>query len=249
MKKHLFIALLFLSTASMAQLTVSGSIFDSTGESLIGATVVEQGTSNGTVSDYNGYYELTVESPDAILEISYTGYSTIVKSVEGSGRQNITLIEAAEVLDEVVVTGFAGVVGRARKRTESIQRIPESVTALNSEGIEKAGVNNITDFAQLVPNLKLSESQAVGVNFLIVRGIPQIRNADAPVAFVIDGVTIPDPSLLNQELFDLALIEAVKGPQGALYGKNAIGGAINVYSKEPTNTQRNNIKIGAGNLI
>ena len=66
------------------------------------------------------------------------------------------------------------------------------------------------------------------MNFLIVRGIPQIRNADAPVAFVVDGVTIPDPALLNQEVFDLALIEAVKGPQGALYGKNAILNSISI---------------------
>ena len=84
----------------------------------------------------------------------------------------------------------------------------------------------MASFANLVPNLKLSETQAVGVNSLVIRGIPQIRNTDAPVAFVFDGVTIADPSLLNQELFDIALIEVVKGPQGALYGKNAIGGAI-----------------------
>lgn len=228
------------------QSTVSGTIYDGNGESLIGATIVEKGTNNGTVSDFNGNFEITVDS-DAKLLVSYTGYADSELAVNGNRRINITLAESAEVLDEVVVTGFAGVVGRARKRVESIQQIPESVTALNGEGIEKNGVSNITDFAQLVPNLKLSESQAVGTNFLIVRGIPQIRNTDAPVAFVIDGVTIPDPSLLNQELFDLALIEAVKGPQGALYGKNAIGGAINIYSKEPTNTQRNNVKLGIGN--
>ena len=105
----------------------------------------------------------------------------------------------------------------------------------------------MSNFAKLVPNLKLNSSQSAGINFLTVRGIPQIRNADAPVAFVIDGVTIPDPSLLNQELFDLALIEVVKGPQGALYGKNAIGGAINIYSKEPVNTTKNTLTLGYGN--
>ena len=248
MKKHLYLFFLLIAGFATAQsVTVSGNITDADGEGLIGATVVEKGTTNGVVTDFNGNYELTVSNSDVTLSVSYTGFADQDIPLAGNKLINITLEESAETLNEVVVKGFSGVVGKARKRTESIQKIPESVTALNSEGIEKAGIDNMTDFAQLVPNLKLSEAQAVGVNFLIVRGIPQIRNADAPVAFVIDGVTIPDPSLLNQELFDLALIEAVKGPQGALYGKNAIGGAINIYSKEPTNTRKNNIKLGYGN--
>ncbi len=246
MKKHTYLLFLFLATVTFAQQSVTGTISDESGEPLIGATILEKGTSNGTVSDFNGNFEINV-SDDAMLLISYTGYTDTELSVEGNGRMNITLAEKSEVLDAVVVTGFSGVVGRARKRVASIQKIPESVTALNSEGIEKAGISNVADFAELVPNMKLSEAQAVGVNFLVVRGIPQIRNGDAPVAFVVDGVTIPDPALLNQEVFDLALIEAVKGPQGALYGKNAIGGAINIYSKEPTNESRNNIQLGAGN--
>lgn len=248
MKKHLYLLLLLLSSISYAQqMNITGNITDTSGEALIGATVLEKGTKNGTVSDFNGNYDLTVSSANATLLISYTGYTNSEIVLEGQDRLDITLNESAEMLEEVVVTGFTGVVGQARKRTESIQKIPESIMALNSDGIEKAGISNVADFAELVPNMKLSESQAVGVNFLVVRGIPQIRNADAPVAFVIDGVTIPDPALLNQEIFDLALIEAVKGPQGALYGKNAIGGAINIYSKEPTNDQKNNIQLGAGN--
>jgi len=248
MKKHIYLLFLVLSSIAYGQqITISGSVSDSDGKALIGATIIEKGTSNGTVSDYNGNFELTVSSVDAIILTSYTGYSDIESVVSGDTRINVSLTENAEMLDEVVVTGFSGVVGRARKRVASIQKVPESVVALNSEGIEKAGITSVSDFAELVPNMKLSESQAVGVNFLVVRGIPQIRNADAPVAFVVDGVTIPDPALLNQEIFDLALIEAVKGPQGALYGKNAIGGAINIYSKEPTNEQKNNIQLGAGN--
>ncbi len=248
MKKHIYLFLLFISSLAMAQsANISGKITDANGETLIGATVVEKGTENGTVSDFNGNFELTVSSSEATLSISYTGFENQEIALADKRLINVTLLESSEKLDEVVVTGFTGVVGRARKRTESIQKIPESVTALNSEDIEKSGISNVADFAELVPNMKLSETQAVGVNFLVVRGIPQIRNADAPVAFVIDGVTIPDPALLNQEVFDLALIEAVKGPQGALYGKNAIGGAINIYSKEPTNDFKNNIKLGAGN--
>jgi len=246
--KNLLIAsiMLFCTSLFSQDQLISGVISDTNGEPLIGATILEKGTSNGTVSDFNGNYELLVSS-DATIIISYTGFDGVEAPIEASDRHHFNLNESAEVLDEVVVTGFTGVVGRARKRVESIQRIPESVTALNADAIEEAGISNVSDFTELVPNMKLSEAQAVGVNFLVVRGIPQIRNADAPVAFVVDGVTIPDPALINQEVFDLALIEAVKGPQGALYGKNAIGGAINIYSKEPTNDMKNNIQLGVGN--
>ncbi len=184
MKKYLYILLFLFSSVAYAQsTTVSGNISDASGETLVGATVIEKGTTNGTVSDYNGNFELNVSAADATLKVSYVGYNAVEIAVDNQTRLNITLEESAEKLDELVVTGFSGVVGRARKRTESIQKTPESVTALNSEGIEQIGIQNITDFAQIVPNLKLSETQAVGVNFLIVRGIPQIRNADAPIAF------------------------------------------------------------------
>ena len=233
----------------MAQkITVSGNLTDSQGEGLIGATIFEEGTNNGTITDFNGSFEVSVKGKGAVLIFSYLGYSTKKVTVDNeTSSMNVRLEEDAEGFDEVVINGFAGIVGKARKRTGSVQTTPETITAFNTDGIEKIGINNITTFANLVPNLKLSESQAIGVNSLVVRGIPQIRNTDAPVAFVVDGVTISDPSLLNQELFDLALIEVVKGPQGALYGKNAIGGAINIYTKEPTNTIKNKVTLGYGN--
>ena len=225
--------------------TISGVVTDGS-EALPGVNILEKGTNNGVTTDFNGNFEISV-SNISTLEFSYIGFKTQEVTINDGTTLNIVMEEDAEQLDGVEVLGFAGVVGRARKRTESVQSVPESVTALNSEGIENNGINNVANFAKLVPNLKLNSSQSAGINFLTVRGIPQIRNADAPVAFVIDGVTIPDPSLLNQELFDLALIEVVKGPQGALYGKNAIGGAINIYSKEPVNTTKNNLTLGYGN--
>ncbi|WP_179950036.1 TonB-dependent receptor [Lutibacter citreus] len=247
MKKAILFLALLVATFGFAQKNVSGKISDKNGETLPGATIIEKGTSTGVVTDFNGNYEISVSSNDAILVFSFVGFETKEINVQGKNLLNIELAESAESLNEVTVQGFTGVMGKARKRTESVQSIPESVTAFNSEGIEKTGINNVASFANLVPNLKLSESQAVGVNSLVIRGIPQIRNTDAPVAFVFDGVTIADPSLLNQELFDIALIEVVKGPQGALYGKNAIGGAINIYSKEPTNVSKNRFSIGYGN--
>ena len=243
--KHIILSFLLLPVLGLAQIIVSGVITDGVNP-LPGVNIIEKGNTNGTTTDFNGNYQILV-SNKATLVFSFTGFKSQELAVDNATSFNITLEEDAYKLDSVEVRGFSGVIGKSRKRIASIQSIAETVTAYNSDGIEKAGINNITDFSNLVPNLKLSESQAIGVNTLVVRGIPQIRNTDAPVAFVIDGVTIADPSLLNQELFDLALIEVVKGPQGALYGKNAIGGAINIYTKEPTNNTNNKITLGYGN--
>lgn len=248
MRTLLYLSFLFLSSAVFAQgITVSGTVLSDEGDELVGATVSEKGTTNGTIVDFNGNYELTVSSAEATLVVTYTGFTSMETMVKGQQAIDFVMESGSINLTAVEVTGFTGVVGRARKRTESIQNIPESVTALNMEGIQKAGITDVSSFSSLVPNLKFNTSQAVGVNFISIRGIPQIRGGDAPVAFVIDGVTVPDPSLLNQELYDLALIEVVKGPQGALYGKNAIGGAINIYTQAPTNTFSNKIKVGYGN--
>ncbi len=245
MKRILYL-FIFLPIIGWGQsMNISGKISDNQ-DVIPGVSVSVKGATKGTSTDFNGNYEISAVKGD-ILIFSFIGYASQEIKVSDQAIINVTLIESAQSLDEVVIKGFTGIIGKSRKRVSSIQTTPESVTAFNSKGIEKTGINNVASFANLVPNLKLSETQAVGVNSLVIRGIPQIRNTDAPVAFVFDGVTIADPSLLNQELFDIALIEVVKGPQGALYGKNAIGGAINIYSKEPTNANKNKFSLGYGN--
>lgn len=247
MKHTTLLLFLLITTCSFAQITVSGKVTDTNGEPIPGANIIEKGTSNGVISDFNGNFQINTAGNDAVLECSFIGYETQEIEIDGKSQIDVTLNEALESLGEVTIKGFTGVIGKSRKRTESIQSTPESVTALNSEGIESAGITDVSSFSALVPNLKFNSAQAVGLNFITVRGIPQVRGGDAPLAFVIDGVTIPDPSLLSQELYDLALVEVVKGPQGALYGKNAIGGAINIYTKDPTNKMSNKVKLGVGN--
>ncbi|MEM6806697.1 MAG: TonB-dependent receptor, partial [Bacteroidota bacterium] len=221
-------------------------MLDEEKEALIGATIVVKGTNIGTISDVNGNFQFEVPSDAKMLVVSYIGY--LRKEVEiKEGQLGIFLELNVKELDELVVTGFAGAVGQARRRAASVQKIPESVFTLTSEQIEASGVTNIQSFASQIPNVSFQTSQNVGVNFINVRGIAQIRNGESPVAFVVDGVNIPDANLINQELYDLAMMEVVKGPQGTLYGKNAIGGAINILTQTPTNYFKNKISLGYGN--
>ena len=250
MLRNLLVFVVFIPFISFAQtINISGNV-KSSSEALSGVSVFEKGTTKGTSTDMNGNYAIKVDQ-NSILVFSYLGYKTEEIPVNGSTTINVNLTEDASQLGEVVIKGFTGVIGQARRRAESIQSIPESVVTFTSKEIETKGITNIQSFSDQIPNVNFTTSQNIGNNFITVRGISHIRNGESPIAFVIDGVTLPDANLINQELFDVALIEVVKGPQGALYGKNAIAGAINIVTNQPTNTYKNKVNFGysSGNLF
>ena len=250
MMRNILVLLVFIPLFSLSQeLTVNGNVKTSS-EVLLGVNVIEKGTSNGTTTDFEGNYSIEVNQ-ESTLVFSFLGFKTLEVVVNGKTNIDVTLEEDASQLDAVMIKGFGNVIGRARRRAESVQTIPESVVTFTAEDIETKGITNVQTFTDQIPNVNFTTSQNVGNNFITVRGISQIRNGDAPIAFVIDGVTLPDANLLNQELFDIALIEVVKGPQGALYGKNAIAGAINIVTNEPSNKFRSKVQVGYanGNLL
>lgn len=139
-------------------------------------------------------------------------------------------------LEEVKVT--------ARKRTETFEDIPITVNVFTEADIESAGIERAKDFIALTPNATLVQVQGSGNTFIGVRGITQNRNTEPSVAILMDGVLLSNPAQFNQELFDIEQIEFLKGPQGALYGRNAIGGAITITTKAPGDTQEGKIKVG-----
>lgn len=130
-------------------------------------------------------------------------------------------------LEEVVVT--------AQRRAERLQDVPVAVSAFTAADIASRGIASTRDVLPLTPNVTYDESFTVGNSFVSVRGVAQINNADSPVAIVVDGVPQNSQKQLRMELFDVERIEVLKGPQGALYGRNAIGGAINIVTRAPTN--------------
>lgn len=139
-------------------------------------------------------------------------------------------------LEEVVVT--------ARKRDESLHDVPVAVNAFSAAEIEAAGITRPQDFIALTPNMTMVQTQNQGTSFITVRGISQARNSEPSVAVLIDGVLLANPSQFNQELFDIESIEVLKGPQGALYGRNAIGGAIIIRTQQPGDELAGKITLG-----
>src|SRR5262252_8459211 len=144
-------------------------------------------------------------------------------------------------LEEVVVT--------ARKREEALLDAPVTVNAFTQQTIESAGIEAPRDFVALVPNMTLVEVQNVGNAFITVRGISQARNSEPSVGVLVDGVLEPNPYEFNQELNDIRSIEVLKGPQGALYGRNSIGGAIIIRTAEPSDQFEGAAKVGVGNGV
>jgi iron complex outermembrane receptor protein len=147
--------------------------------------------------------------------------------------------DGATALEEITVT--------ARRREESIQDAPYAVTAFSAQAIQDAGIDRVEDFVALTSNVTLATSQGIGTSFLSIRGLTQVRNGEAPVATIIDGVLQFSGIQFRQELFDIESIEVVKGPQGAIYGRNATGGAIIINTKKPREETAGYLSVGAGN--
>lgn len=138
------------------------------------------------------------------------------------------------------------IISISRKRPESIQQVPIAVTALSAKDIESAGVERPADFIALIPNISIVDSANVGDTQVSIRGIVSTRDAESTFAYVVDGVLMTNPNGFNEELLDISQIEVLKGPQGALYGRNAVSGAILVTTTEPSDDLEGSIKLGLG---
>ena len=128
--------------------------------------------------------------------------------------------------DEIVVT--------ARRQSETLQDVPASVSVLTATTIERTGATSADDFAQLTPGVTIVTGTAeAGDTQVNIRGINGARDAESSVALVVDGILKTNTAQLNQPQGTLRQVEVLKGPQGALYGRNAAAGAIVLQTLKP----------------
>ena len=163
----------------------------------------------------------------------------LTAAVSAAISTTATLIPSVALaqLEEVVVT--------ARARAESLQDVPATVTAFTEGQIENMGVARAEDFVYMTPGVTFVNSVEVGDSQLAIRGINGARDAETNFAFIVDGILYTNPSAFNREYPDLAQIEVLKGPQGALYGRSAAAGAVIMSTKRPTQEMEGSIKVGA----
>ena len=141
-------------------------------------------------------------------------------------------------LGEIVVT--------ARARAEKLIDVPASVQAFTASDIKSAGITRPGDFVALTPGVSQVQTAEVGDLQLSIRGLNTGRDAETNVALVVDGVLQTNPNAFNQELANLTQIEVLKGPQSAIYGRNAVAGAIIMTTKKPTDVLEGDVSATYG---
>lgn len=123
----------------------------------------------------------------------------------------------------------------ARRREESLRDVPATVSVLTEATLQSAGVQRAEDFLRMTPGVSIVDAAEVGDTQVNIRGINGARDAENSFAFIVDGILMTNPAAFNREFADLQQIEILKGPQGALYGRNAAAGAIIVTTRAPDN--------------
>jgi iron complex outermembrane recepter protein len=157
-----------------------------------------------------------------------------------AGAQEAAGTAEAEDTGEIVVT--------ARRVNETLSDVPASITAFDAEAITRTGVQNASDFAQLTPGVTIVSSTAeAGDTQINIRGINGARDAESSVALVVDGILKTNTAALDQNQGTLRQVEILKGPQGALYGRNAAAGAIVIQTLKPGDSYQAGIRASYAN--
>lgn len=222
-----FMLLIFLSMPflSAQELTVTGRITDKSGESIIGASILVQGTTNGTITDFDGNFTVQNVSSNAVLVISYVGYKTQNLQVNGKTIFNVVLEEDTETLEEVVVVGY-GV-----QRKSDLTGAVASVKA--SEALKNTPTVNVSDALQgrMAGVSVIGSGDPSQGSTIRVRGVNSISGDEGPLV-VIDGFI--GGNLKNLNPSDIQSIEVLKDASAtAVYGSRGANGVILVTTKSP----------------
>lgn len=145
-------------------------------------------------------------------------------------------------------TGMSDIVVTAQRRSEPLQRVPISVSALSGEMLASRNIVNVQDFSAIAPNVSFGELN--GFARINIRGIGNqnyFTGGDPSVTMYVDGAVISQAAAQMSAFFDLERVEVLRGPQGTLYGRNATGGSVNLITRKPTDTFTGYVNLGLGN--
>ena len=206
------------------QITVQGVVKDQTGETVIGASVVQKNTTNGTITGIDGDFSLNVPS-DAVIVVSFVGYKSLEVPVKGQKQIMVTLSEDSEMLDEVVVIGYG-----TMKKSD----LTGAVSSLGSKDIKDAPVSNLGQAIQgRISGVQVVDAGKPGDNVSIkIRGLGSINNCDPLV--VIDGVPT-DLGLSSLNMADVERLDVLKDASAtAIYGSRGANGVVMITTKRGT---------------
>ncbi|MCC4211523.1 SusC/RagA family TonB-linked outer membrane protein [Leeuwenhoekiella parthenopeia] len=219
----LLLCFAFTLTGMYAQSQITGVVSTSDGQVLPGVNVVEKGTNNGVVTDFDGKYQITTQSANAVLVFSFVGFETLELPVNGQQLVNATMTADEQSLQEVVVVGYG-----AQKRTD----ITGSVSSVEGEDLEKAVYNTVDQLLQgrSAGVQVTSSSGEPGANSSVrIRGNNSLSADNSPL-YVVDGIPLSGTPQLNPQ--DIESLEVLKDASAtAIYGSRGANGVILVTTK------------------
>ena len=230
-KAMFFVFFLLCSTVMLAQNKVSGTVLDATGEPLIGVSVLEAGTSNGVVTDFDGNFTLAVKQ-GAQLTFSYVGYTS--QTLAAKDGMTVTLQEDNTVLNEVVVVGY----GTMRRKD-----VTSSITTVQAKDLNKGVFSDPASMLQgKVAGLTVTTTgDPNGSPSITLRGASSLRSGAAMQPYyVIDGIPGVDISMVAPD--DIESIDVLRDATAtAIYGSKAANGVIIITTKSGGKTERTNV--------
>ncbi len=222
--------------------TISGTITNPENQPIPQVNISVLNSTSGTISDAYGAYTLKLSKGHYTLQISTLGYASNIYMVElNEEDQQIDMVlqPSNTTIDEIVIT--------AQKHEQNLRDVPVAVTNLGSKRLKETRTWSLKEAVGIVPNYTASE---LGVGFQqlqSIRGI-QVFSENPAIATYIDGVNSLDIAAGGIQFSDVERIEVLRGPQGTLYGRNALGGVINIITKHPTNNKEGFYESSMGNL-
>lgn len=241
--KRLFVIavllLVHISVLAQKPYSTSGKVTDKSGKAIPGANITLLNTAIATLTDSKGEFTIHLKSIGYYtIQVKAFNYATVLQIINGS-EQNLKVVlpEENKQLGEVVVT--------AQKMEENVQKTAVSITVLSVKQVDDYRLQNTKELTAVIPNL-YSSNPGDGRNVTSVRGI-STTSYDPAVATYIDGVNQFGLDTYIAQLFDVERIEVLCGPQGTLYGRNAMGGVINIITRQPANTTTGFASVDFGN--
>lgn len=238
--KHFASTLLLLVIINFCKAQIiNGSVIDPNGHPVPKATLHYLNTDIFLSASNSGTFELSVINKNSKLEITAIGYSNVLVNLDtvSLGRLLVILPFRHRFLGQVVVS--------AEKYEGSVSSKPLSITVIGNEKVRTQQIFAQNELSSMVSNLYIANS-GDGRNVATIRGIGT-TSYDPAVATYIDGVNQFSLDTYIAPLWDIERIEVLRGPQGTLYGRNALGGVISITTRQPANAWQTGLEIGGGN--
>jgi iron complex outermembrane receptor protein len=225
---------------------VAGRVQDLAGNPLADVSITVRGVPelDARTDDDGGFVLAPVPDGEYVITATLEGFAPSTRRVRVVNGQtaDVSLTLSIQILEQVIVTAD-------RTGERDLQTVPLALSVVSGEQLERREAHSVADLAGLVPSVTFSQN--TGFAQLTIRGIGSnaiFAGSEPSSAVYLDGVYLARPASVLGDFLDLARVEVLRGPQGTLYGRNVVGGAINLITKLPTNERTVSTRVVVGSL-